>query len=681
MGTGRFRERARRLRVPLGAAAIAAALLALAVWTTIVDHDQGREDVANAMQREAAEHAQLLDAHFARARALTKQLAHNPAFRDFYELPGTRAETLVGGSEALAETNAALAYTEGLFPGSIGEACFIDQDGSENGRAVDGRVAPADALSTEEAETPFFAPSFALRPGQVYQARPYVSPDTGEWVVSNSTPVSLPAGERAIVHFEISVESFRKEVIEHEEDYSIAIVDQGTGGVVLDTDFPQEKGAPLGPGGEDAYQAALSSPEAEGKTTVDGHVAAFERLPEDPNNANRWNVVATSRSPTPSWLGSLGAPEAGLIGGAVLLGLFALLSFASSQRTLRDAALADPLTGLGNRRKLMADLESRLGARTVRPLLLLIYDLDGFKDYNDAFGHPAGDALLIRLSAALRGALGEGGEAYRIGGDEFCVLIEGDDRGHLSERASEALTERGEGFDITASRGSVAIPDETTDIEEALRLGDQRMYANKGEGRTAAGKQATDALLSVLTERHPDLGDHLGQVARLSEQVAAEMDVPEDERAALRQAAALHDVGKIAVPETVLAKPGPLDDAEWEFIRQHTMIGERILASAPALARASRLVRSSHERIDGGGYPDGLAGEEIPLGARIIAVCDAYDAMTSERPYAPPQSAESALSELRRCAGSQFDAVVVEALVAALGSEDPSGTARPRARA
>ncbi|HEX5910184.1 MAG TPA: HD domain-containing phosphohydrolase, partial [Thermoleophilaceae bacterium] len=139
----------------------------------------------------------------------------------------------------------------------------------------------------------------------------------------------------------------------------------------------------------------------------------------------------------------------------------------------------------------------------------------------------------------------------------------------------------------------------------------------------------------------------------------------EDEVANVRHAAELHDVGKVAVPDDILSKPGPLDDEEFAFIRRHTLIGERIISAAPALSEVARLVRSSHERWDGTGYPDGLAGEEIPLASRIVFAADAFDAMTSTRPYNTPRSADEAIRELRACAGTQFDPVVVEAFRAA----------------
>ena len=199
------------------------------------------------------------------------------------------------------------------------------------------------------------------------------------------------------------------------------------------------------------------------------------------------------------------------------------------------------------------------------------------------------------------------------------------------------------------------------------------MYAEKNGLRGSAGGQSAAVLLRVLTERHPDIGDHADSVAALTEQVGLELGMTEEDRTTLWQAASLHDIGKAAVPDAILDKPGPLDDEEWAFMRRHTLIGERILDSAPALTAAARLVRSSHEHFDGNGYPDALAGADIPLGARVIAVCDAYDAMVSDRPYRRAMPKARALQELARCAGTQFDPVVVDAFAIVI--------ARPRAAA
>ena len=351
--------------------------------------------------------------------------------------------------------------------------------------------------------------------------------------------------------------------------------------------------------------------------------------------------------------------------------------------TSTHEALTDPLTGLGNRRSLMAELEAATRRRR-RPgelCLMVVFDLDGFKAYNDSYGHPAGDALLQRLgqrlssfiegrAGAARGDAGRGG-AYRLGGDEFCVLVEcsAAEVDGLVAGAAASLGERGDGFLVTASQGSVLIPSEATTRETALQLADRRMYANKSRERASAGNQSRDVLLSALREAEPGLHEHLTGVANLAVAVADELGVDAEERDEIRRAAELHDVGKMAIPDAILSKPGPLDPAEWEFIRKHTLIGERIIAAAPALVPIARLVRSTHERWDGGGYPDGLAGEAIPLGSRIVCACDAFDAMISDRPYSVAMLPERALEEIERGAGSQFDPEVSAALRTAVERE------------
>jgi HD-GYP domain-containing protein (c-di-GMP phosphodiesterase class II) len=269
----------------------------------------------------------------------------------------------------------------------------------------------------------------------------------------------------------------------------------------------------------------------------------------------------------------------------------------------------------------------------------------------------------VRLGANLERSVAGHGRAYRMGGDEFCALL------HprlarpelVSAHAASALSERGEGFDITASHGFVVLPLEATDPAEALRLADQRMYAEKHGGRSSASSQSRDVLLRALAERNPDLGEHLTTVADLAVAVSRRLGLSPVEIEQVRHAADLHDVGKVAIPDAILDKPGPLDDDEWVFMRRHTIIGERIVAAAPALGDVAFLVRASHERHDGGGYPDGLAGDEIPLGARIVAVCDTFDAMVADRPYRKALPDTVALEELERCAGTQFDPVVVRA--------------------
>jgi diguanylate cyclase (GGDEF)-like protein len=337
----------------------------------------------------------------------------------------------------------------------------------------------------------------------------------------------------------------------------------------------------------------------------------------------------------------------------------------------RLLALTDPLTGLGNRRQLMEDLN--VACRRVsggETWELMLYDLNGFKRYNDTFGHPAGDALLARLSDKLRTVVAPYGTAYRMGGDEFCVLLcncaERIDA--LTAASVAALSERGPGFSIGAAHGVVSIPPELDDPAAVMQLADQRLYRRKEETREASAvHQLRDVLLQAFQERHPDLQEHQRGVGALVLEVGRRLGMDGEELDVLARAAELHDVGKIAIPDAILTKPGPLNAEEWGFMSRHTILGERILAAAAALRPVARLVRSSHERFDGAGYPDGLRGEGIPLGARIIFVCDAFDAMTSDRSYSGAIPSAAAIAELRACAGTQFDPAVVDAFIASFG--------------
>jgi diguanylate cyclase (GGDEF)-like protein len=351
-------------------------------------------------------------------------------------------------------------------------------------------------------------------------------------------------------------------------------------------------------------------------------------------------------------------------------------------RATRKEALTDGLTGLPNRRRLMQDLERALDTDErgqhrphhdrVRPATFAFFDLDGFKGYNDTFGHAAGDMLLDRLAGRLAAVVAGHGRAYRLGGDEFCVLLDG----HLDPvdprmvGCGAALEEQGEGFRVGASCGAVTIPDEADNPTHALQLADQRMYAAKRHTRTSSRRQTRDVLLQVLREREPELHQHLAGVAALAVAVGRGLALNAEQLDEVTRAAELHDVGKIAIPDEILHKPAPLDAREWDLMRQHTIIGDRILGAAPAMRPVAEIVRASHEHWDGNGYPDGLAGEQIPLGARIVSVCDAFHAMTTLRAYQGTQDRDGALAELRRCAGTQFDPAIVEAFCA-LSVEPP----------
>jgi len=377
-----------------------------------------------------------------------------------------------------------------------------------------------------------------------------------------------------------------------------------------------------------------------------------------------------------------------VIAGVLLATLVSVRQFVAQndlvhmQRLASYQSLHDSLTGLPNRRRLIDDLRAALATSTRDgPRTLTMFDLDGFKIYNDTFGHLAGDQLLARVGQRLLEFVAPHGRAYRLGGDEFCVML---DPGSVPSEpivagAAAALSEIGTGFSIGASYGTVTIPNEANDVSAALHFADTRMYARKN-GRRAATiiAQTRDVLLGVTAEHSASLPAHMLEVGELSRNVARQLGLDAETVELTLRAGELHDVGKIAIPESILNKPGPLSDSEWAFVRNHTLIGERVLNAAPALQPVAKLVRSTHERYDGAGYPDGLSGEQIPLPARIVFACDAFHAMISSRPYAPGMSETDARAELSRGAGSQFDPRVIDALLAELDHAHRHPPAEPQ---
>ncbi len=372
----------------------------------------------------------------------------------------------------------------------------------------------------------------------------------------------------------------------------------------------------------------------------------------------------------------------------LILPLGALLLILARDRSARIAqahrrleqVFTDPLTQLGNRRLLAGDLrDSMEAASDERPAVLMLFDLDGFKRYNDTFGHVAGDALLARLGAKLADAVKPDGTAYRLGGDEFCVLLEAraDELDGKLSAAVDALTESGEEFSVTASYGVTLLPHESDDPDHAIQLADERMYASKRGRNAGAREQARDVLMRSMDVREPALHEHSGDVAALAGRIGRRLGMEAEDVDITVRAAELHDLGKVGVPDAILDKASELDADEWEFMRQHTILGERILNAAPALRPVARIVRATHERWDGAGYPDGLAGEQIPLSARIVAVCDAYEAMVTDRAYRRSLGHVEACRELRREAGRQFDPIVVEAFLAELEAGEGPPASRP----
>jgi diguanylate cyclase (GGDEF)-like protein len=373
---------------------------------------------------------------------------------------------------------------------------------------------------------------------------------------------------------------------------------------------------------------------------------------------------------------------------ATLLAVLVRLAITASENiqliaSSTDLANRDALTGLGNRRALSHDLRLAIVQATPsQPKLLLLFDLNGFKRYNDTFGHPAGDVLLKRLGRKLADGASPNGRAYRLGGDEFCALLElRGDPSTLATALAETLLEAAEHFTIGASYGDVLLGAETRDADEALRIADQRLYAQKTLLDRPIGLEWRDVLLGLLRERDPELGTHVREVADRARRLGERLGMGAEDLRILVAAAELHDIGKAAIPEAILDKPSALDGEERAFMERHTVIGERIIASTPTGRPVAAIVRATHEHYDGGGYPDGLSGEQIPQAARIIAICDAYHAMRSDRTYRSAISRDEAIQELSRCAGNQFDPEITKIFLELMADEQAAACASQPSRA
>ena len=393
-------------------------------------------------------------------------------------------------------------------------------------------------------------------------------------------------------------------------------------------------------------------------------------------------VVMWERSPALSFA---------LVGPLFAIALYQRSTFAALKAM--QLALTDPLTGLGNHRSFHERLQRELAAAEENgtSLSLCLVDIDDFKSVNDHFGHPVGDRVLGQVASRLR----QGGESFRLGGDEFAVLLPGlDDRNAVGvarsivERVGAAQLEQV--GTLTVSAGVATFPIQGVGRDELIRLADSALYWAKEDGKNrartyeaakielaqlqqladspdrAARYRAAASLAKAVDARDAYTGSHSERVADLAARIARRLGSDDSLIELTRLAASLHDLGKLAIPEEILRKPSELNESERLVLQRHPQIGYRMLESL-GVEPIAEWVLHHHERWDGDGYPNRLRGEEIPLGARIIFVADAYDAMTSERVYRKPLTPAEALEELERCAGTQFDPSVVEAFSEELG--------------
>ena len=358
---------------------------------------------------------------------------------------------------------------------------------------------------------------------------------------------------------------------------------------------------------------------------------------------------------------------------------------------MRRAALTDSLTGLGNHRSFHDDL-GRL-VRSGHPVTLALIDLDGLRQVNDARGHRAGDDHLQLFGAAVAGELSEPISAYRVGGGRFAVLLPGGrplDGLYFVSSLLSRLRTKSDG-DVPTCTAGVAEAVSGVGKDTVIWRADRALVEARGEHREAmiytssreasppapSTSRATDAgALASALSRAVDAKDaythsHCETVAELCALIADEMGLQPERVARVRLAGLLHDVGKIGIPDAILRKPGPLTGDEYEAMKEHASLGRHIL-SAANLPEVADWIHHHHERVDGCGYPDGLAGDAIPFESRIVMVADAFEAITADRPYRDSRSVAEALDELERHSGTQFDPRCLEALKRVVGTGVPT---------
>lgn len=374
------------------------------------------------------------------------------------------------------------------------------------------------------------------------------------------------------------------------------------------------------------------------------------------------------------------------------------------EEKLIELSITDDLTGLYNRRHFYQVLNAEIN-RTQRyggSFSLAMLDLDGFKEYNDRFGHTSGDAVLQSFAQTIKPALRKTDRPFRYGGDEFCIILPVTDANRAKQIIERVRAKWLQTIDaqypaletpLGFSAGIAQFPEDAETADGLVFLADTSLYFAKREGGyravlvsdlsaippdvlTTATLDQVYALAATVDARDPFTYGHSGRVAEITQTIGKTIGLPERELADLYAASLLHDVGKVDVPDAVLTKPDALTKDEWRIIREHSAKGARIVGYARELAALVPMIYHHHEFYDGTGYPDGLKGEEIPLGARIISVADAYDDMTTARTYREVVSQQEALEELRRYAGTQFDPELVEAFCCAMNEAKGQGRTR-----
>jgi diguanylate cyclase (GGDEF)-like protein/putative nucleotidyltransferase with HDIG domain len=641
----------------------------------------------------AGEKSALVDTELERVRALALITARIPPFEELYADAGSQAAAIAAVAGPGREINNALTYLWRLYSDRFVEAGYVDRDGLENARVVRGTATPPKGLLKDVRSWPSFAQGHETPAGSASITAPFLSPTAGVQVVAATAPVTVDGRIRAWVELELATTALRRALAtDVPRDVGVQIVNRsGTTMAAIGPHFSVPR-ADLRPGLDSAGRVRYG----------------IRALPEKSLASGPWFVVAGA--PAPSTLSFAVAPgQAAILLLALLLLVAAFVgfrrarSFAATELATEQAARAeaermsriDAMTGLFNRRHAMETIEHELArtGREDRAVGVLMFDVDYFKRINDTNGHAGGDTVLIEVARRLRAGVREWDVVARVGGEEFCVIAPGLENEkaveELGDRLREAVAERGMrvgngvALPVTISVGAVLVREGDGSAEHAMDCADRALYAAKRRGRNRICRfsqldqgdlraeqpeclHLAEALAVAGDLREGGTATHSRQVAELSAAVAERLGLGEDDVLRVRVGGWLHDVGKIAVPDGILTKPGKLTDEEWELIRTHPAVGDELLRKFPELSFSCAAVRHHHERYDGAGYPDQLAGEDIPLDARIVGAVDAYCAMTSERPYELSRSPTEAIAELRRCAGEHFDPTVVGTLIIVL---------------
>jgi diguanylate cyclase (GGDEF)-like protein/putative nucleotidyltransferase with HDIG domain len=650
--------------------------------------ERGRLD--HALDATAGEKAALVETELERLRALAVITAHVPPFTELYADSGSLAAKIAAVAGPFREINNALYYVYETSPERFVEVAYVDASGRENAAVVRGKR--TSRLKLEDVRgRPAFREGVGTPVGKVGITTPFLSPAARVPVIAGTTGVAVNGRMRAYVELELAVSALR---------------------TVLASDVPRRvrveiatrNGTPLIALGSRFRVSATEL--RSGVQTVGRLRLAVRAIPEASVAGGPWYIVSAARNP--SMLSAVAPENVVILVLAFLLFVGALIGLtraralhaaevANADRARAEAdrvARIDVLTGLHNRRHAMETIEHELAraARHDEAVALLLIDVDFFKRVNDTYGHVPGDGVLVEVAGRLRSAVRSWDTVARVGGEEFCVIapeIESEvAAAELAERLRAAVAEReidaaGVGVTVTVSVGVAVLAGDAGSAEHALDCADRALYAAKRRGRDRVCRFSQLDQLDLRAEQPECLhlaealataGDlrgglassHSRVVAELAAEVARRLGLGHEDTLRVQLGGWLHDIGKIAIPESILAKPGKLTGEEWEIVRTHPVVGDELVRRFPELALACRAVRHHHERWDGAGYPDRLAGAEIPLEARIVGAVDAYSAMIDRRAYQEPRTPESAIAELNRCSGTQFDPDIVTALVAVL---------------